>query len=219
MKLRHAAAMMVIALADLCANAAAQSIPDSLSGRTIVTYVTGQSVYIGAGHLDGVWVGSRVMIVHGGVPVAELRVRYLSSHGASCELPSGSSAIPRCAGSSCASANFCNRPKKAGKRSPRKMLRRRQPRLLRSVVCLTQSRRPKHDRREHRTPRVRSSFAGRRFVRREASPLAAGAGSAGTRLHERAVDFRAGHGARCARPHRPATRAGRAVPAFAGVWA
>jgi len=93
MKLRHAAAMMVIALADLCANAAAQSIPDSLSGRTIVTYVTGQSVYIGAGHLDGVWVGSRVMIVHGGVPVAELRVRYLSSHGASCELPSGSASV------------------------------------------------------------------------------------------------------------------------------
>lgn len=88
--------VVVIILAALSfgvRDGAAQSIPDSLTGRTIVTYVTGQSVYIGAGHLDGVWIGSRVMILRAGAPVAEIRVRYLSSHAASCELVAGSSPV------------------------------------------------------------------------------------------------------------------------------
>ena len=88
--------IVLLAFAALCSSArdgAAQSIPDSLTGRTIVTYVTGQSVYIGAGHLDGVWIGSRVMIVRSGAPVAEIRVRYLSSHAASCELVAGSAPV------------------------------------------------------------------------------------------------------------------------------
>ncbi|MEO6209471.1 MAG: hypothetical protein ABIQ10_05015 [Gemmatimonadaceae bacterium] len=83
----------LVALSWSARKAEAQGIPDSVAGRTIVTYVTGQSVYIGAGRLDGVWLGSRVMIVRGGGPVAELRVRYLSSHGASCEASASASSI------------------------------------------------------------------------------------------------------------------------------
>ena len=86
----------LVVLAVLCSSAregVAQGIPDSLRGRTIVTYATGQSVYIGAGHLDGVWIGSRVMIVRGGALIGEVRVRYLSSHAASCELVAGTSGV------------------------------------------------------------------------------------------------------------------------------
>lgn len=86
----------LVVLAVLCSSAregVAQGIPDSLKGRTIVTYATGQSVYIGAGSLDGVWIGSRVMIVRGGALIGEVRVRYLSSHAASCELAAGTSGV------------------------------------------------------------------------------------------------------------------------------
>ena len=68
--------------------AAAQQapLPDSLSGRAAITYITGQSVYIGAGVRDGVWHGSRVVVLRQGAPIAELKVHFLSSHSAACDV-------------------------------------------------------------------------------------------------------------------------------------
>ena len=61
------------------------TLPDSLSGRAQVTYLSGSTVYVGAGTLDGLWTGSRVVVLRGDAIVAELKVKYLSSHSAACE--------------------------------------------------------------------------------------------------------------------------------------
>lgn len=52
---------------------------------TLVTYLSGSSVYIGAGRLDGIAVGDTVRILHGTSTAPLLRVQYLSSKQASCE--------------------------------------------------------------------------------------------------------------------------------------
>jgi hypothetical protein len=72
---------------------AVPALPDSLSGRTAVTYVTGQSVYISAGLRDGVWHGSRVVVLRQGAPIAELKVLFLSSHSSACEVISSTTAV------------------------------------------------------------------------------------------------------------------------------
>ena len=72
---------------------AAAPLPDSLSGATMVSYVSGPSVYISAGSRDGVWHGSRVAVLRGGTVIAELKVQYLSSHSAACEVLSGAAAV------------------------------------------------------------------------------------------------------------------------------
>jgi hypothetical protein len=73
--------------------AAATPLPDSLSGATAVTYVSGQSVYISAGSRDGLWHGSRVVVLRSGAVIAELKVHYLSSHSAACDVATASTAV------------------------------------------------------------------------------------------------------------------------------
>lgn len=60
---------------------------------TTVTYVTGQSVYIGAGTADGVTVGLHADVLRKGHRIAGIRVRYVSSHAAACEVDSGSALV------------------------------------------------------------------------------------------------------------------------------
>ena len=63
-------------------------LPDSLSGAAAVTYVTRQSAYVGAGARDGLWHGSRVVVLRNGAVIAELKVKFLSSHSAACDIVS-----------------------------------------------------------------------------------------------------------------------------------
>ncbi len=72
---------------------AAAAVPDSLPGRTVVTYVTTLTVYLGAGSQDGLTGRSRVLVMKGGVPIAELHVSYVSWHSASSDFSSDSGVI------------------------------------------------------------------------------------------------------------------------------
>ena len=50
-----------------------------------VTYISGQSVYIGAGRTDGIREGMSLEVVRGAAVIATIRVAFLSSHSSSCE--------------------------------------------------------------------------------------------------------------------------------------
>ena len=52
----------------------------------MVSYVSGEAVYIAAGSRDGVYHGSRVVVLKKGAIIAEVRVKFLSSHSAACSL-------------------------------------------------------------------------------------------------------------------------------------
>ena len=80
-----ALAAIVAGAQQPAARAPSATLPDSLSGRAQVTYLSGSTVYVGAGTLDGLWTGSRVVVLRGDAIVAELKVKYLSSHSAACE--------------------------------------------------------------------------------------------------------------------------------------
>lgn len=72
----------------LAAPAAAQ---DSTARRTAhITYLTGESAYLDAGRLEGLREGARVDVVRGGVPIGVLKVAFLASHRASCDIVSAS---------------------------------------------------------------------------------------------------------------------------------
>jgi hypothetical protein len=58
-----------------------------------VTYLAGPSVYLDAGRLDGLRDGTNVDIIRGGASVAVLKVDFLASHQASCEIVSTTVAI------------------------------------------------------------------------------------------------------------------------------
>lgn len=53
-----------------------------------ITYITGSSVYLDAGKLEGLREGARVEVTRGGGAIAVLRVAFLASHQASCEIVS-----------------------------------------------------------------------------------------------------------------------------------
>jgi hypothetical protein len=58
------------------------------AGTARVTFLTTNSVYVSAGRADGLVVGSRVDVLHGARPVAQLTVAFLSTHQASCQVVS-----------------------------------------------------------------------------------------------------------------------------------
>jgi hypothetical protein len=67
---------------------------DTLPRRTArVTYVVGASVYVDAGRSDGLTEGSRLDLLRGDTVAAVLRVQYLASHQAACEVERGAGDI------------------------------------------------------------------------------------------------------------------------------
>lgn len=63
----------------------AAAAPGTVS-RARVTYLTATAVYIDAGRLDGLADSARVDVVRGGVTIAVLRVAFLASHQAACDV-------------------------------------------------------------------------------------------------------------------------------------
>ena len=83
-------------LACLVTLAARLDAQDSATVRTKtarITYLTGTTAYVDAGRLDGLREAARVEVVRGGAAVAVLKVVYLASHRASCEIVSGAAAL------------------------------------------------------------------------------------------------------------------------------
>ena len=79
------------AMAALAGPAAAQ---DSTAARTArITYLTSVSAYIDAGRDDGLEAGTAVDVLKGGAPVASLKVAYLASHQAACDIVSASGTL------------------------------------------------------------------------------------------------------------------------------
>lgn len=77
---------LIACLAGLAAPAAAQ---DSAAVRTAqVTYLTSASAYVNAGRLDGLREGARMDVVRGGATIGVLKVAFLASHRASCDIVS-----------------------------------------------------------------------------------------------------------------------------------
>jgi hypothetical protein len=80
---------LMVLLAALAAPLTAQ---DTASARkATVTYRAGDAIYIGAGRADGLVEGQEVELLRGDSTVAILKVVYLASHQASCEVVRGAS--------------------------------------------------------------------------------------------------------------------------------
>jgi hypothetical protein len=58
-----------------------------------ITYLTGASAYLDAGRLEGLREGARVEVVRGGAPIGVLKVAFLASHRASCDIISASPSL------------------------------------------------------------------------------------------------------------------------------
>lgn len=87
----HRLAGLLACLAVLAAPARAQ---DSILVRTAkVTYLTSASAYIDAGSEAGVREGALVQVIRGGAVIGELRVAFLSSRQAACDIVSQSTPI------------------------------------------------------------------------------------------------------------------------------
>jgi hypothetical protein len=84
-------AVWVACLTALAAPAAAQ---DSAAVKIAhITYLTSVTAYLDAGRLDGLREGGRVEVVRGGAPVGVLKVAFLASHHASCDIVTTSVAL------------------------------------------------------------------------------------------------------------------------------
>lgn len=84
----------LIALALLLLPIARLAAQDSLPGHTAkVTYISGDSYYIGAGREDGLVEGSEMSVYHADTAVARLKVQYVSSHQSVCLLVDAGSGI------------------------------------------------------------------------------------------------------------------------------
>ena len=59
---------------------------------TTVTYLSGTSVYVDAGTKNGLKEGSRLQVIRGGEPIADLVVAFISSTRASCTVERSSAA-------------------------------------------------------------------------------------------------------------------------------
>jgi len=58
-----------------------------------ITYLTGKTAYVDAGTLDGVRESARMDVIRGGTTVGVLKVAYLASHRASCDIVSATTAL------------------------------------------------------------------------------------------------------------------------------
>lgn len=85
MKLRWLATLFLPAM--LASAAAAQD--SSVTRWARVAYVSGGQIYVSAGRADGLVEGSELTVVRGDSVIATLRVRYLSSTGAACDVTAG----------------------------------------------------------------------------------------------------------------------------------
>lgn len=68
-------------------------VPDSARRTAPVTYVTGTTIYVAAGRADGLVEGQELRINRAGGVVVTLKVAFLSSRQASCEIVSGPSDV------------------------------------------------------------------------------------------------------------------------------
>ncbi len=78
-------------LATLAAPAAAQDSAAVRSAR--ITYLTSASAYLDAGRVDGLREGARVDVVRGGATIAVLKVAFLASQQASCDIVSAAAPL------------------------------------------------------------------------------------------------------------------------------
>ncbi|HET9709522.1 MAG TPA: hypothetical protein VFP39_14585 [Gemmatimonadales bacterium] len=83
-----AAPMPASAATPAGASPAAQPPASGKPRMARVTFLTTVSVYIDAGISEGLAEGSRVDVLHGGTSVAELKVAFVSTHQASCQVVS-----------------------------------------------------------------------------------------------------------------------------------
>ena len=58
-----------------------------------ITYLTGKTAYVDAGRLDGVREATRLDVIRGGTTVGVLKVAYVASHRASCDIVSTTSLL------------------------------------------------------------------------------------------------------------------------------
>ncbi len=58
-----------------------------------VTFMSGTEIYVGAGRLDGLDVGAQLFVIQRDSVVSTLRVKFLASHQASCEVIAGTTSI------------------------------------------------------------------------------------------------------------------------------
>jgi hypothetical protein len=87
---RHVLGVLAFVIALTRTGMAQQSAPARADSMrvTAVTYISGQSVYVGVGRADGVREGTAFDVLRGGEVIATLKAAFLSSHSASCELVS-----------------------------------------------------------------------------------------------------------------------------------
>ena len=92
---RSALVSLAVCLVCLAPNTRAQQAPTQPAARTTdstrlstVTYISGASVYVGAGRADGVREGSSLEVFRRGVVIATLRAVFLASHSTSGEIVS-----------------------------------------------------------------------------------------------------------------------------------
>ena len=62
---------------------------DTTPGRTTVTFLSGAMIYVGAGRREGLTEGAQLSLMRRDSVVATLRVKFLASHQASCEVVRG----------------------------------------------------------------------------------------------------------------------------------
>jgi len=67
----------------------APSAPDTAAVFSTSSFISGTEIYIAAGRQDGLVEGSEVVVIRGDTVVATLRVKFLASHKADCELIQG----------------------------------------------------------------------------------------------------------------------------------
>lgn len=93
--IRRPAGRLALALGLALASAApAVAQQDSAATRlTTVTYLAGSSIYVGAGRADGLVEGQEVQVIRRDAVAATLRVIFLSSRQASCQVVSGATDI------------------------------------------------------------------------------------------------------------------------------
>jgi hypothetical protein len=69
----------------------AHAAPDTAAVISTISFISGTEIYIAAGRQDGLVEGSEVVVIRGDTVVSTLRVKFLASHKADCELIQGSS--------------------------------------------------------------------------------------------------------------------------------
>jgi hypothetical protein len=86
--------LVAIAAVFTCASTSEAQHPSAVAGPTdstrltTITYISGQSVYVGAGRADGIREGSALEVVRSGSVIATLRATFLASHSSSCDIVS-----------------------------------------------------------------------------------------------------------------------------------